>query len=371
LKTIVISGAIANKLNQGGEAWVRLNWILGFKKLGYRVLFIEQVEERADPVAIDYFTRVMERFALANSAALIGADFKVLSGDKIIDAAMSADALINISGHLTVASLMRSIQRKIFVDIDPGFTQFWHAQGNQGARLQDHDFYYTIGENIGSTECSIPCCGLSWQTIKPPVVLDEWPVVKRGKFEGFTTIANWRGPFGVIEFGGQTFGLKVHEFRKFIELPERTGLPFEIALNIHPADQKDRDALQRHGWEITSPSVTAEPDDFRNYVQSSSAEFSVVQGIYVQTRSGWFSDRTAAYLASGKPALVQDTGFSKYIPTGHGLLAFTTLEEAIDGAEKIRSNYEHHCRAARALAEEFFDSDKVLRKLLSEISISP
>ncbi|HEY8650612.1 MAG TPA: hypothetical protein VIL70_06825, partial [Chthoniobacterales bacterium] len=110
---------------------------------------------------------------------------------------------------------------------------------------------------------------------------------------------------------------------------------------------------------------------FRNYVQSSTAEFSVVQGIYVQTRSGWFSDRTAAYLASGKPALVQDTGFSKYIPTGHGLLAFTTLEEASDGAEKIRSNYEHHCQAAHALAEEFFDSDKVLRKLLSEISISP
>jgi len=371
LKTIAISGAISNKLNQGGEAWVRLNWILGFKKLGYRVFFIEQVEERADPVAIDYFTRVMERFGLANSAALIAADFKVLSGGKNIGAAMSADALINISGHLTIAPLMRSIRRKVFVDIDPGFTQFWHAQGTQGSRLQGHEFYYTIGENIGSPECSIPSCGLSWRTIKPPVVLDKWPVVERGRFERFTTIANWRGPFGVIEFGGLTFGLKVHEFRKFIELPERTGLPFEIALNIHPADHKDRDALQRPGWKITSPSVAAEPDDFRNYVQSSSAEFSVVQGIYVQTRSGWFSDRTAAYLASGKPALVQDTGFSKHIPTGNGLLAFTTLEEAIDGAEKIRSNYEHHCRAARALAEEFFDSDKVLRKLLSEISISP
>jgi hypothetical protein len=163
----------------------------------------------------------------------------------------------------------------------------------------------------------------------------------------------------------------VHEFRKFIELPQHTALSFETALDIHPADQKDLEALQRHGWHIVSPAVVARPDDFRSYVQNSSAEFSVAQGIYVQTQSGWFSDRTAAYLASGKPALVQETGFSQHLPSGEGLLGFATLEQAIDGAEQIRSNYAHHCRAARAVAEEYFDSDKVLQKLLSEISATP
>ena len=187
----------------------------------------------------------------------------------------------------------------------------------------------------------------------------------------FTTIASWRGPFGPVQSGGKTFGLKVHEFRKIIELPQRVPHAFEIALDIHPADQRDRDALERNGWRIVDPKmVAADPTAFRDYVQGSAAEFSVAQGIYVDTNSGWFSDRSVRYLASGKPVLVQDTGFGKRYPVGEGIVPFRTLDEAVAGADEIVRNYERHCRAARVLAETYFNSDLVLRRMLDEVGIA-
>jgi hypothetical protein len=186
----------------------------------------------------------------------------------------------------------------------------------------------------------------------------------------FTTIASWRGPFGPVQHGGRTFGLKVHEFRKFFELPRRSDQAFEIALNIHPADEKDLRLLREHGWHIVNPQdVAAGPAEFRRYIQQSDAEFSVAQGIYVDTNSGWFSDRTVRYLAAGKPALVQETGFSDNLPVGEGLLSFRTLEEAAAGAKCIAGDYERHSRAARRIAAEHFDSDKVLGRLLREAGI--
>lgn len=368
--TIIVGGALANKAGHGGEAWVRLNWVLGFQALGFRVLFLEQLAGAPDSAAVAYFRGVTERFGLADSAALIGADGATLCGmsaERISEFAAEADALINISGHLTYAPVFERARRRVYVDIDPGFTQFWHAAGNEGARLRGHDFFFTIGENIGMPDCPIPTGGIEWRKIRPPIALDRWPRVTAA-FDRFTTIASWRGPFGTVEFGGQTYGLKAHEFRKFIELPMRAAGPFELALNIHPADAKDREALERNGWRIVAPSVAQQPEDFQNYIQHAGAEFSVAQGIYVQTRSGWFSDRTAAFLASGKPALVQDTGFSRNLPTGEGLIAFRTIEEAVAGAGSIRADYARHCAAARDLAETHFDSRKILTRLLEEIS---
>jgi hypothetical protein len=162
--------------------------------------------------------------------------------------------------------------------------------------------------------------------------------------------------------------LKVHEFRKFLELPRRSRHPLEIALNIHPADEKDLVALKSNGWHVVDPhAVASHPDHFRRYVQESAAEFSVAQGIYVDTACGWFSDRSVRYLASGKPVLAQDTGFGHTLPVGEGLLTFRTLEEAVEGIETIMADYDHHSRAARSLAEAYFDSDKILSKLLNDI----
>jgi hypothetical protein len=168
------------------------------------------------------------------------------------------------------------------------------------------------------------------------------------------------------------YGLKAHEFRKVASLPERVPQSFEVALHIHPADEQDHSLLKRHGWQIVDPmQAAANPDSFRKYVRDSGAEFSVAQGVYVDTNSGWFSDRTVRYLASGKPVLVQDTGFARFLPVGEGLLSFRTLQEAEAGATEIARNYEHHCRAARALAEEYFDSDRVLGRLLDDIGVAP
>jgi hypothetical protein len=386
MTTVVVSGAIANKPLNGGEAWVRLSWALGLQRLGFRVYFVEQIGrdtcldaagnvapfERCENLA--YFRRVTERFGLGGSAALIyedGEQVYGLSYADLLGIAETADLLVNISGHLTLEPLMRRLRRKAYVDIDPGFTQFWHAAGNTGLRLDGHDFYFTIGENIGAPFCAIPVGNLRWRRTRQPVVLEHWPLSREGDPDLFTTVASWRGPYGRVQYGGKTFGLKVHEFRKFVELPGRTRQKFEIALDIHPADEKDLDLLHRHGWRLVDPKVVApDPGAFRRYVGTSGAELSAAQGIYVETESGWFSDRTVRYLASGKPALVQDTGFGRNLPVGEGLLAFRTLDEAILGAERIMNDYERHCRAARALAEEHFDSDRVLGQLIEDVGVA-
>ena len=385
MTTVVVSGAIANKHLNGGESWVRLNWALGFRKLGFKVFFVEQiganscVDGRGEKAAFEdsenlaYFKKVLEQFGLFESSALVyedGLKSFGLSFSELLEVALEADLLINISGHLRLEPLIKRLRRKVYVDIDPGFTQFWHADENIDFCVGGHDFYYTIGENIGQADCLIPTGGIKWRDIRPPVVLDFWQPVKSSKNARFTTIANWRGPFGSIQYNGKTFGLKVHEFRKFIELPERTKQQFEIALNIHPAESEDLNRLVNHNWHIIAPQdVANDPINFRNYVQKSKAEFSVAQGVYVDTNSGWFSDRTVDYLASGKPALVQDTGFSRNYPVGEGLMPFRNLKEAVNGAEQIAGDYEKHCRAARQLAEEYFDSDKVLTRLINEVGI--
>jgi hypothetical protein len=175
-----------------------------------------------------------------------------------------------------------------------------------------------------------------------------------------------------VTHAGRTYGQKLHEFRKCIELPRRARQEFEIALNVHPADSRDVGLLADNGWHVVEPtSVAAGPDAFRSYVQGSRAEFSVAQGIYVETDSGWFSDRTVRYLASGRPALVQDTGFCRTLPVGEGLVAFRTLDEAAAGAERIARHYGRHCAAARSIAEEFFAAERVLGRLLDDVDVAP
>ncbi|HMB93644.1 MAG TPA: hypothetical protein VKP65_22525 [Rhodothermales bacterium] len=383
MPTVIVSGALANKPRNGGEAWVRLGWVRGLKQLGLRVYLIEQISRETcvddngkvvpfeECINLAFFNQVTSAFDLSDTAALIyegGEQVYGMTKGALANLAKEADLLVNISGHLTLDFLLQSISRTAYIDIDPGFTQFWHHSGE--ACLREHDYYFTIGENIGTSACTIPTDGIRWRPTRQPVVLADWPMVAPQPFSRFTTVANWRGPYGTVVYGGQTFGLKVHEFRKFIELPQRAGAHFEIALNIHPADHKDRAALQQRGWHLTDPQeVAADPLAFRRYVQGSGAEFSVAQGIYVDTNSGWFSDRSVRYLASGKPVLVQDTGFSRQYPTGTGLVGFLTVEEAAAGVQSIMQDYAMHSQAARALAETYFDSDQVLGQLLNEVGL--
>lgn len=388
MKTIIVAGALANKPFNGGEAWVRLSWLRGLKDLGFNVYFLEQI---APETCVDmegkrcgfayygnnrkFFWQVVQEFGFENSATLIYNEGERTMGDSleaVLGICESAEALINISGHLSLKPLMDRIQRKVYIDIDPGFTQFWHHDGNAGARLEGHTDYFTIGENIGRAECPIPTGGIPWRPVRQPVVLDDWPVVRSENPLKFTTVANWRGPFGPITFHGRTLGLKVHEFRKLIRLPSLVNADFELAMNIDPGDAKDRALLEENRWHIVEPwTVSTWPQHFRQYVQGSGAEFSVAQGVYVDTQSGWLSDRTIRYLASGKPVLIQDTGIKRFLPTGEGLVVFSTIDEAVAGVKSIRDNYDRHCVAARRIAEEHFASAVTLGRLMNDLGIAP
>jgi hypothetical protein len=388
VSTIIVAGPLANKPLNGGEAWVRLNWLLGLRRLGYDVCLAEEIapENCVDGAGVRtdfassanraYFEAVTAEFGLADSASLICTGTREAAGlgyDELLDRATDAELVINVSGHLRLRELLARPRLRAYVDMDPGFTQAWHASGAQGLRLADHDRYLTVGANLGRPECPIPTGGLDWVPMAPPVVLEEWPAVGPAPSPGrFTTLATWRNPYGPVEIDGEVRSLKHHEFRKVLELPGRVpATPFEIALDIHPADANDLEALHSHGWRIADPHlVAAAPRTYREYIQGSAAEFSVAQGVYVSTRSGWFSDRTACYLASGRPALVQDTGFDRSYPAGEGLLAFTDLDGAVEGARRIAADYEGHSAAARAVAERHFDSDLVLGRLLDELGVS-
>jgi hypothetical protein len=266
---------------------------------------------------------------------------------------------------------MRRLHRKVYLDLDPGYTQFWHEHSSASARLDGHDVFFTVGENIGTPTCSIPTGGITWRHTRQPAVLgDHWHTPSRWSGR-FTTVASWRGPYGPVQHGGMTFGLKAHEFRKFIDLPKRVSSTFEVALDIHPADALDRDALCTNGWRLVDPQqVVPDPDSFDAYVSGSDAEWSVAQGVYVATGCGWFSDRTVRYLAAGKPAVVQDTGFSRSYPVGEGLVAFRTPAEAIDGVRRLERDPQAHAEAAHALAERFFDSDRILGQLLDQAGVA-
>jgi hypothetical protein len=383
--TILVAGALANKPLNGGEAWVRLNWVLGLARLGHRVHLVEQlapevcVDRRGSPAPFrsslnaSYFRAVVRSFGLERCATLVcgeGAETLGLTYRELGQLAASADVLVNISGHLRLRSLLERVRRRVFVDLDPGFTQAWHERGEADAGVAGHDAHFTVGGNVGQPECAIPTAGIRWRPVRPPLVLALWPAAPPRPAGPFTTVAKWRHPYGPIALRGREYGLKHHEFRRVIDLPRRAGAAFEIALDIDPGDRADREALEQHGWRIREAGATVPgPLSFRRFVRDSGAEFSVAQGIYVETRSGWFSDRTACYLASGRPAVVQATGFEDAQPTGEGLLAFHTFEEAVERVEEVAADYERHARAARRLAEECFDSDRVLAEFLAEVGV--
>ena len=371
---VVVSGAIANKPWNGGAAWTRLCWLLGVRSLGFETFFIEQIDpstghdgvgpvELAASDQVAFFRRVMGQFGLEDACALVSTNGTTVVGPSPAELeaiAAEADLLINISGHLRMPRLRSRFRRAVYVDLDPGYTQFWQSEGRD-VGLSGHDEFYTVGANIGTARCGIPTCGINWRAVRQPVVLDQWPLQPAPMAPRFTTIASWRGPYGVIERGDIRLGPKAHEFRRFLELPSLVGAQFEIALEMHAGDAKDRTALETAGWIVSDPrQVVADPLAFRAFVQDSAAEFSVAQGMYVHTASGWVSDRTVRYLASGRPALVQDTGLCAELRTEKGLVTFRTLDEAAAGATAILQDYPAHRAAARELAERFFTPARVL-----------
>jgi hypothetical protein len=260
---------------------------------------------------------------------------------------------------------------RVYLDLDPAFIQFWHAVQGIDMRFAGHTHFVTIGQAIGQPDCGVPTCGLPWIPTPQPVVLAYWPVAGPVRHDGLTTVGNWRG-YGSIEYQGVFYGQKAHSLRRFITLPARTREKFLLALAIYPDETKDLQALASNGWVLLDPGqVAPTPASYQEFIQGSKAEFGIAKSGYAAARCGWFSDRSLCYLASGRPVLAQETGFSRFLPTGEGLFAFETLEEVLASIEALNADYARHARAARALAEEFFDSDKVLTRLLQRIGAVP
>jgi hypothetical protein len=365
---LTISGSLAQKPRQAGHTWQFLQYLLGFRRLGWDVLFVDRLDVDM-PLGLPYVEAVMAEFGFEESWSVVLGDgsHAGLPRERVLRHVADSDLLINVMGFLTDEELLDAARKRVFLDTDPGFSQMWRELGLADV-YAGHDAYVTIGERIGRPDCTVPTCGLRWLTTRQPVVLGEWPPAARPAARPFTSVASWRGAYGPIDYRGRRYGLRVHQFRRFAELPRLSGGDFELALAIHPREEADLRLLRDAGWSLIDPArIAASPSGYRSYVQDSLAEVMVAKGMYVESRSGWFSERSICYLASGRPVLAQDTGLGELYPLGEGLLGFSTLDEAAAGVEAIRSDYPRHAAAARALAEERFDSDKVLTRLLGEL----
>jgi hypothetical protein len=275
-----------------------------------------------------------------------------------------ADLLLNFHYGISPVLLSR-FRRTALVDIDPGLLQFWISRGQ--VRVPRHDFYFTTGETVGRPGSPIPDCGLDWIHIRPAVCLQRWPFAFDPKCEAFTTVSAWDASDWIVD-GDETYeNTKRVAFLEFAGLPSLTRQPLELALFLRQErDLIERKDLERRGWRIRhSREVAATPEMYQAYIQQSRGEFSCAKRSCMKFQNGWVSDRTLCYLASGKPAVVQDTGPSAILPNGEGLFRFSTPAQAAQAFESINADYERHCRAARKLAESHFDAKQITAKILS------
>lgn len=361
---------VAGHPGQGGATWAVLQYVLGLRALGHRVLLVEPVE-RLDAASTCYFEDVMRRFDLRDSAALVVSSTGQTVGlpyRRLRAFAAGSDLLLNISGTLRDDMLMAPIGVRVYVDLDPAFNQLWHAVQGIDRGLDRHERFVTVGLSLGEPRCPIPTCGRTWLKTVPPVFMPCWDAATSpSEGAAFTTVGHWRS-YGSIDYHGVRYGQKAHSVRELLDLPGRTQERLALALAVHPDELADRRQLSRHGWRLLDPGrVAATPDAYRAFIHGSKGELGIAKSGYTISRSGWFSDRSACYLASGRPVVAQDTGFAHHIPCGPGLRTFSTAEEAADALAAVSADYAHEARGARRLAEQEFDSAVVLGGLLEAL----
>jgi hypothetical protein len=301
----------------------------------------------------------------------VGHECHGMSENEIISLCNDAEILLNISGALLLDHWLhrkeyQKIDVKIFIDTDPAYNQFKYVSNSKNAReIAQHDDHFTFGLNIGEPDCHVPTCGIKWKKTRQPIALDLWKPVFDPNCDTFTTVTSWR-PKNIVEYQSVQYGHKNVELRKFVKLPQLTNQKIQLAMSggVKPK------ILLDHGWDLVSGIDKEQLDmwSYMRYIQSSRAEWSIAKNIYVATWCGWFSERSACYLAAGKPVLVQDTGFSKSIPTGTGLISFDSMSDILQGIDNINKDYEIHCTAARNIAENYFDSRMILKDMLSQIN---
>jgi hypothetical protein len=316
-----------------------------------------------------YFRDAVGRFGLGRSAAILNQGrWLGLAGDTVRRAAEQADLLVDLSGVAAHEDFIAKIPVRLYVDLDPGFTQLWHVSGVD-VGLDNHTHYATVGQQLGTPACPIPDLGKAWIHVLPPVALEYWPVAPAPRGAPlFTTVANWR-TYGSIEHNGLVLGDKVHSFREFVGLPKLAAVPMAVALTISHEDDGDRQALANGGWRVLDAArVVATPDAYQRFIRRSSAEIGIAKAGYIHGRTGWISDRSAAYLATGRPVIAQDTSKEGATPTREGLVMFRDLNESIELVERVRRDYQAHALAAREIAAGQLSSAVVLGQLLHDLA---
>ena len=368
-----VSGMVAGVPGQGGATWAVLQYVFGLRALGYDPYVVESVAAGGLASDVeDYFRDVLEAADLGGRASLLeeGGRALGLSRDRVRSAADEAVFLLDLAGNLREPELAERIPVRVYVDLDPAFTQLWQAVEGIDMRLDGHTHFATVGQDIGGAGCDIPDLGVDWIPTLPPVDLDRWPVAPPPESGAWTTLANWRG-YGSIVHDDRHYGQKAHAFRQIMDLPGRTVERLEVALAIHADEVDDLTALSENGWSLVDPDRAAStPGRYRDFIARSRGEIGIAKTGYVEADCAWFSDRSACYLATGRPVVARDTGFSRHLPTGLGLLSFRTAEEAASALEAVEREYPSHARAAREIAAAHFDARKVLSRLLGRIGVA-
>jgi len=386
--TVVISPVnVVKFLDGGGHFWVYMQYVQGLQQLGCEVYWLERFhssgDQARDASVLSTFAKRMERYGLAGKLMLYVSHQQ--SGDsgqptylgmtqREAEALVRrADLLLNFDYSID-AALLSAFRRTAVVDIDPGLLQFWMA--TRQLLVPPHDVYLTTGETVGTPSALFPDCGRPWVHIRPPVCLERWPYAHDPRCEAFTTVSSWWSgdwfAYGTERYDNNKRGA----FLEFVELPRRTSQRLELALwfgdkksperFFGEGDAQDQRLLEEHGWRVRhSREVAATPESYQAYIQRSRGEFSCAKPSYIKLQTAWISDRTLCYLASGKPVVVQHTGPSSFLPNGEGMFRFATMQEAAEALAAINREYERQCRAARAMAEAYFDAKQVLRAILN------
>ena len=368
----------------GGVTWPYLQYVLGLHQMGHDVYYLEDSGDTryacydpernavdTDPsYGLQYAQRVFGQVGLAEKWAYYDYHQQQWQGplaSKVMDKIAGADLLLNLSGANPIRPWLAEVPRRVLVDPDPAFTQvdILTDPGKRQFAAQHTDFF-TFATNIGNVTCKMPDDGFSWQPTRQPVCLDAWKIVPSPPSAPWTTVMQWDS-YQVRDYLGQTYGMKSWSFQPFIRLPQ--WLPhetFELALGNAKSSAGQ---LRQGGWRVVNPLVpTRTPWTYQQYIQASKGEWSVAKHGYVVSHGGWFSERSTGYLASGKPVVVQETGFSEVIETGRGLLTFRTAEEAVEAIQEVNKDYVFHCKEARRLVEENFEATQVLETLLNNVS---
>jgi hypothetical protein len=384
-KKVVLLGMMS-KFPVAGAVWGTMQYLVGLERLGYEAYYVEahgrtpsmlmqRKDDDSSALAAAYIDRVMRQFDLGDRWAFhaLHTDGRCygMSNTQLTALYRSAALIINYHGNTTPLPEHSATNRLIYLETDPVELEIELYNGDRKAIefLEPHSAYFTWGLNYGRPDCKVPLPErFRFRPTRPPVVLDLWNSHSGGPADTFTTIGNWK-QCGQVTFQGEVYTWsKHHEFLKFLDVPQRTGQTFELGLASF--EDADRVLLERHGWKVRHAlSFSKDLDTYRDYITRSRGEFTVAKDQNVRLRSGWFSERSAQYLAAGRPVVTQETGFSNALPTGAGLFGFTTMDDIVEAVAAINADYDHHRRAASDLAREYFNYDVVLRQLLSEVGL--